>query len=80
MDVCWLWSRRNLYVSIPVSANALQTQTFSQQTGNVFGRLENWADVHYRSYFLEKVSYLFTLLLRYVITPQDTAHIKIGRI
>ena len=41
MDVCGLRSRYNSYVYIPVSANALQTGAFSQQTGNVFGRLEN---------------------------------------
>jgi len=61
MDVCRLRSRRNLYVSIPVSANALQTQAFSRSTGNVFGRLENRTDIRYGSYFFErKDSYLIS--------------------
>ena len=63
MDVCRLRSRRNSCVSIPVSANTLQTQAFSRQTGNLSGRLEYCTDAHHRSYFFEKSLYLVTAFI-----------------
>ena len=54
MDVCRLRSRHNFDSCIPVSVNAMHTRAFSQQTDNVFGRLENWADACYRCFFFEE--------------------------